>query len=497
MLSYIINIYMEPKAVRSHLGEEPAASKAALGTLSCADNKARGKAADSRDAPGYGHMPVCWKCSGAGIIKRKRKRNKGKHAAHGQMTDGKAGDGKLDSIKRSALHVEVKCPVCQGKGVLKRKIKEAQHANAPGIVTRMRTRPPGWQHYGILPVGNPNKYARLSPQNGEALTGLCGEWRIFQKIGGHRWSTEDIVTSWYASKVSEECGIVPRNIVDLGCGIGSVLLQCAWLWPNASLVGIEAQPTSAGLARRSIEYNTGESCKRVNLIEGDIRDPETLSAARSSLAEYNKAAEQKVDRDDGALKAETKKRKRQVEKIGKRDTDNTIEIVTGTPPYFRIKTNEKGRAIPMQGGMPSCINSAPARYEFRGGIEVYCGAAAHILKGNLNSPALSQEGDKVGHSGTCNGGVFIVSMAYQVERVEKAAAENGLVIFRRLDVAGKVGKSPLFSIYAMRLAEENSSARVKTRVETLCVRGEDSKHTARYEALMSDMGVPPVQSGYD
>ena len=93
----------------------------------------------------------------------------------------------------------------------------------------------------------------------------------------------------------------------------------------------------------------------------------------------------------------------------------------------------------------------------------------------------------------------------EVARVEAAAARSGLVIFRRLDVIGKTGKSPLFASFAMRLAINDESvvaaggandaagARAKTHVESLTVRGSDLKHTAEYEALMQRMGIPPVR----
>jgi tRNA1(Val) A37 N6-methylase TrmN6 len=41
-------------------------------------------------------------------------------------------------------------------------------------------------------------------------------------------------------------------VLDLGCGIGSVLLMLAWRFPDAAVVGVEAQALSLDLARRSI-----------------------------------------------------------------------------------------------------------------------------------------------------------------------------------------------------------------------------------------------------
>jgi hypothetical protein len=47
----------------------------------------------------------------------------------------------------------------------------------------------------------------------------------------------------------------PAHHLDLGCGIGSVLLMVAWGLPGVASCGVEAQEVSLGLARRSILYN--------------------------------------------------------------------------------------------------------------------------------------------------------------------------------------------------------------------------------------------------
>ena len=50
------------------------------------------------------------------------------------------------------------------------------------------------------------------------------------------------------------------------------------------------------------------------------------------------------------------------------------ELVTGTPPYFGVQVRGDGAALPAVGSLPACRQSAPARFEFRGGIEAYCEA---------------------------------------------------------------------------------------------------------------------------
>jgi tRNA1Val (adenine37-N6)-methyltransferase len=158
------------------------------------------------------------------------------------------------------------------------------------------------------------------PGKGEDLCWLAGDWRILQRIDGHRWSIDDLVTAWHATRVA-----TPSHAVDLGCGIGAVLLLLAWRFPEARITGIEAQEISAGLARRSIAFNGVDD--RCEIRCGDFRDP----ASRGGL--------------EGA------------------------DLVTGTPPYFP-------RGTGTESGRPQC---GPCRFEHRGGIEDYVAGAAPLL----------------------------------------------------------------------------------------------------------------------
>ena len=141
-------------------------------------------------------------------------------------------------------------------------------------------------------------------------------------MDGHRWSLDDLVTAWVAS---EACGIPPRQVLDLGCGIGSVLLLLAWRFPAAMLHGIEAQAMSVDLARRSLRWNGVEP--RCSVVEGDFRDPQAFSAARP------------------------------------------FDLITGTPPYLPLGTGRPS-------GRPQKL---ACNFETRGGVEAYCAAAAPLL----------------------------------------------------------------------------------------------------------------------
>ena len=193
-------------------------------------------------------------------------------------------------------------------------------AAGPGIVRPAR-RPPDWRAPGPPPAARPDP--RLGPHAGEDLCFLAGDWRIFQRVAGHRWSLDDLVTAWVATVVTAERP--PRCFVDLGCGIGTVLMLVAWRFPDASGLGVEAQPISADLARRSLAWNGADG--RCNVRLGDFR--EVVPALPAAGA----------------------------------------DLVTGTPPYL----------TPGHATASSRIQCGPCHFEERGGIEAYCDAAARLL----------------------------------------------------------------------------------------------------------------------
>jgi len=159
----------------------------------------------------------------------------------------------------------------------------------------------------------------LAPGPGEDLCFLSGDWRIFQRVDGHRWSLDDLVTAWYAA-----CGAAPARHADLGCGIGTVLLLLAWRFPALRGVGVEAQAVSVDLARRSLAWNGVED--RCEIRAGDLRDATLLPAA-------------------------------------------AFDLVTGTPPYLTPGTATESTRVQV----------GPCHVEHRGGIEEYCAAAARLL----------------------------------------------------------------------------------------------------------------------
>ncbi len=186
-------------------------------------------------------------------------------------------------------------------------------------------RPAHWRAPGPAPLG-PQDRPELHCGPEEDLAYLCGDWRIFQPQRGHRWSTDDLLTAWFARQhAATTLDPEPAAICDLGCGLASVLMLLAWAYPKATLYGVEAQADRLAFAHRSVAYNG--VAHRCRLLCADLRAlPASLPMGGSDL-------------------------------------------VTGTPPYW-----PPGTATPAQ-----CHQAIACRFETRGGIEAYCQAAAHLL----------------------------------------------------------------------------------------------------------------------
>jgi tRNA1Val (adenine37-N6)-methyltransferase len=155
----------------------------------------------------------------------------------------------------------------------------------------------------------------------EHCASLTRDFFLLQRSRGHRYSVDDLLVAHLACTEAQS----PLRVLDLGCGIGSVLLMIAWSNPQAELIGVEAQSESIALARRNAILNDCEH--RIRLHCGDLRQQDLLSSLGS------------------------------------------FDLVTGTPPYFDPKA-----ATPC-----SDPQRAHAKFELRGGIEEYALAAARVL----------------------------------------------------------------------------------------------------------------------
>lgn len=163
--------------------------------------------------------------------------------------------------------------------------------------------------------------SEISPGDELTSDAITASFRLLQRRRGHRFSIDDLATAWEAARAAPEAA----TVLDLGCGIGSVLLMVAWRLPAARCFGIEAQDISMALARRNVHDNG--LADRVQLFHGDLREV-TRDWAHGACA-----------------------------------------LVTGTPPYLPVGT---APASPDP-------QRAAARLELRGGVEDYLSAAARVL----------------------------------------------------------------------------------------------------------------------
>ena len=202
---------------------------------------------------------------------------------------------------------------------------QAGHLRDPSIVDSHFK---GWAKPGPIPPG------ASSPPDvpaDETLDAISGHFRIFQLRGGHRFSTDDVLTAWYGTTWAPRAS----SILDLGSGIGSVGMIAAWRLPGATVVTIEAQDESVRLARKSAAYNGLES--RYEIRHGDFR----------------------------ALR-----------------TNERFDLVLGSPPYFPLDAG-------IHGDHPQKV---ACRFELRGDIADYARVAArHLAPGGVFACVFPEE----------------------------------------------------------------------------------------------------------
>src|SRR5580698_5758291 len=121
--------------------------------------------------------------------------------------------------------------------------------------------------------------AALERELGERVTcdRLTRDFVMFQRRRGHRHSTDDLLTAWYAAQEISRFPTTPMSrfrLLDLGSGIGSIGLAVLWCAQrdagSAHLTAIEAQELSFRLLRENIQANGAQAS--VLAIHGDLRD---------------------------------------------------------------------------------------------------------------------------------------------------------------------------------------------------------------------------------
>ena len=149
---------------------------------------------------------------------------------------------------------------------------------------------------------------------------IAGDFRITQRKHGHRYSIDDVITAQVAASARP----FAARCLELGSGIGSVLLMLAYRLPAARFVAVEAQRNSFELLTRNVAQNALQ--ERVTTLRGDLRECVTPSLG-------------------------------------------SFDLVTGTPPYV----------LPGQATPSTDAQRAYARQEYRGGVEDYILAASRVL----------------------------------------------------------------------------------------------------------------------
>ena len=274
----------------------------------------------------------------------------------------------------------------------------------------------GWTKPGPIPPGASGLGPAL--ESGETLDAISGYFRLFQLADGHRFSTDDVLTAWYGTTWCPSA----RSVLDLGSGLGTVGMIAAWRLPGARFVTVEAQEQSVRLARKSAEWN-GLS-DRYEIRQGDFRE-------------------------SGMLRAEEQ-----------------FDLVLGSPPYF-----PPGSGV--EGDHPQKV---ACRFEMRGNIADYCGAAAkHLAPGGLFA---------------C---VFPVNPDEQHDRVKQAASAHRLSIVRWRPVVLREGERPLLGLFGlMRAADLPEAMRTQSWAEPpLTIRTRDGAVHPEYSAVKLAFGFPP------
>ena len=449
--------------------------------------------------------PVCWKCKGACRLPLLKRHN-----------------------ESSGSNVRT-CPVCKGNGILPIRLKYTKSigSGGEGVITSRRRRPRGWVEFGHVPAAvqalqniqpneeeektithhalsilrkangrdedydsirtdvpaaipkelhqHPNLPSWLPINPGEQLCNLVGRWRILQRVGSHRWTTDDLVTAYVAASTFISSQVVGQDdstrairYLDLGTGNGSVLQMTTWYLLNfpyqIEAFGVEARTEAVGLARRSLSFNLGKFEVNHNTFTGM----------------ENEAANHNVEIVNGDFRDFIYSK--ELSQPMKRVASNRYDLITGTPPYFRVdfsgtdgNSHSITQAVINQGGMPTSMQSAPARCEFRGGIESYCQAAAAVLQPN---------------------GFFVVCENwFNNKRVWDGAKMSGLHIESVWPVIGRVGRrEPLFAVYVMRKKENMKKLDGQCKDERvrhpIIVRGDDGKWTDQYADVMKEMSIP-------
>lgn len=116
-------------------------------------------------------------------------------------------------------------------------------------------------------VNNPDTVGGAG--RGETLDPILGGLvRVLQRERGYRFSLDALLLADFAT------GAPARHALDLGTGSGVIALILAATGAAERVTGLEVQASLAELARRATLLN--DLGERVAIIQGDLKDPESL-----------------------------------------------------------------------------------------------------------------------------------------------------------------------------------------------------------------------------
>lgn len=190
----------------------------------------KGSSISSRSAP------QCWKCGGTGRLVLK------KSSADKAHSTSISEDGMVTYYKE--------CSICKNEVIF-----PLLDSNIGKVSQFTNYTPSG------STIENDCRNPLFHPKKGESLCSLSGHYMIYQHTRGHRFTTDDVCTAFFAynemkmilsskrrknvhgnndrnknkrnddaigNENEDENGISESSHLDLGCGLGSVLLMMKW-----------------------------------------------------------------------------------------------------------------------------------------------------------------------------------------------------------------------------------------------------------------------------
>jgi cellulose synthase/poly-beta-1,6-N-acetylglucosamine synthase-like glycosyltransferase len=126
------------------------------------------------------------------------------------------GSGKRNKrVKESGKwrRIEVTCNACEGVGFIRR----TKHRSEDGTWRKKRVAKsyPSFEAPPPFPLGDMGDVNLMEKEN-EELSFLVGQWKIFQRMDRHRYSTDDLVTSWIAAQEMKQLGYIDPLVLDIG-----------------------------------------------------------------------------------------------------------------------------------------------------------------------------------------------------------------------------------------------------------------------------------------